>query len=182
MRPWAAVGLNVAGWTAVHVASGYAAHRLPLERLEHDGWLLRIRRWEDGGRAYRRLGVTRWKHRLPEAGAFFAGGTSKRSLPAGERRQAIERFAAETRRAELAHWWAMAATPLFALWNPPLGMLGCAAYAVAANVPCIVVQRYNRARAARVRRFVAARSSASGAASRAARRASDPGTSGSSIP
>jgi Glycosyl-4,4'-diaponeurosporenoate acyltransferase len=30
----------------------------------------------------------------------------------------LERFAAETRRAELAHWLILAASPWFFLWNP----------------------------------------------------------------
>ena len=36
--------------------------------------------------------------------------------------------------------------PAFGLWNPWWLWAGQAAYAVTANVPCIAVQRYNRAR------------------------------------
>ena len=40
----------------------------------------------------------------------------------------------------------MAAGPVFLLWNPWwLGLL-MFAYAVIANLPCLIVQRYNRAR------------------------------------
>jgi glycosyl-4,4'-diaponeurosporenoate acyltransferase len=55
-------------------------------------------------------------------------------------------FARETRRAELAHWWAMCCGPLFVLWNPPLAAVLLVAYGVFVNLPFIVVQRYNRAR------------------------------------
>jgi glycosyl-4,4'-diaponeurosporenoate acyltransferase len=61
----------------------------------------------------------------------------------------LERFAAETRRAEIAHWLALAGTPAFALWNPPIGVVLMAVYGIAANVPCIAIQRYNRTRAQR---------------------------------
>ena len=54
--------------------------------------------------------------------------------------------------AELVHWAIPTITPAFALWNPPLLSAAMAAYAVAANAPCIAVQRYNRARIARVLR------------------------------
>jgi glycosyl-4,4'-diaponeurosporenoate acyltransferase len=135
-----------AGWSAI---VGYGAQRLPASTLDHDRWLTRPRRWERGGQIYEGLGIRRWKDRLPEAGTLFRGGTSKRSLP-GRSDDALHRFAAETRRAELVHWAIPAVTPAFALWNPPALVGAMAAYAVLANLPCLAVQRYNRARILRV--------------------------------
>ena len=140
-------------WALAHVGGSYAAHRLPRSRLDHDGPLLRLRPFEEGGRLYERFGIRRWKDRLPEAGALF-GGISKRALPAPVD-GGIERFARETRRGELAHWWSLLPLPLFALWNPPAGLALMASYGVAVNLPFIVVQRFNRGRAQRV---IAARS------------------------
>jgi glycosyl-4,4'-diaponeurosporenoate acyltransferase len=138
--------LNVAGSAALHAATGWTAHRLPPERLQADGPLLRLRPAEARGRIYeRRLAVRRWKDRVPEGGATFAGGVSKRHV-GGRSTVALQRFAAETRRAERAHWWALAGAPVFALWNPPLGVVAMALYGVASNGPCIAIQRYNRAR------------------------------------
>lgn len=135
-----------AGWSAL---VGYGAHRLPDERLARDGRLTRIRPWERDGRIWERIGIRRWKDRLPEAGRAF-GGRSKRHLP-GRGPDDLDRFAAETRRAELVHWAIPLVLPLFVLWNPPVLLAAMAAYAVLANVPCIVVQRFNRARILRVR-------------------------------
>ena len=91
---------------------------LPVRRLDHDTWLFRARRFERDGRFYRdTLHIHRWKDALPEAGALFPGGMSKRHLPPADR-GGLERFAVETRRAELGHWLAAAGGPLFALWNP----------------------------------------------------------------
>jgi glycosyl-4,4'-diaponeurosporenoate acyltransferase len=146
----AIVVANVVAWGAIHAGTGYLVHRLPVERLQRDGWLLRERRLERGGRRYERAGIRRWKDRLPEAGAVFAGGRSKRSIPGG--RAGLERFMVETRRAEVGHWLAMAGGPLSALWNPPLGAVLMVAYGVMVNVPFIAIQRYNRMRASRVRR------------------------------
>ena len=51
---------------------GEDLRRLGDERLARDGWGLRERRFEDGGRWYRRrLRIHRWKDRVPEAGALF---------------------------------------------------------------------------------------------------------------
>ena len=147
--------VDVAAWAVVHAATGYAVHRLPLRALDRDTWLTRIRSVEDDGRLYSRVGIRRWKDILPEAGAMFAGGMSKRQLPSAAD-GGLDRFAAETRRAELGHWSAMAGGPLFLLWNPiPIGA-AMIAYGVAVNAPFIAIQRYNRARVLRALRRVSA--------------------------
>ena len=98
-----------------------------------------------GGWYRRRLRIHRWKDRLPEAGALFEGGISKRELPARDV-EGLRTFVRETRRAELTHWWAIACAPLFVLWNPPDAAVLLVAYGVLVNVPFIVIQRYNRFR------------------------------------
>jgi glycosyl-4,4'-diaponeurosporenoate acyltransferase len=150
------IALDAAAWAAVQVGTGYLAHRLPVRVLDGDGWLWRERRWERGGRFY--VDVTRirrWKRLLPEAGAAFAGGFDKRRLR-GRGSADLERFAVETRRAELGHWLAVLPAPVFVALNPPVLAPFMAAYALAVNVPCIAAQRYNRIRlrraADRVRR------------------------------
>ena len=85
-----------------------------------------------------------WKGWLPEAGPAF-GGRSKRHLPTGGE-AGLPRFLAECRRAERTHWLILAATPAFALWNPPGLFVAMVVFALVANVPCTVVLRYNRAR------------------------------------
>ncbi len=135
-------------WIAWSFASGYFAHRLPLARLQRDRGLLRLHQPER--RVYERVcRIKRWKDRLPEGGDLFPGGFNKRHLR-GRNVAALQRFAAETRRAEITHWLILAAGSLFFLWNPwPLGLV-MVAYAVIANVPCLIVQRYNRARLVRL--------------------------------
>lgn len=152
--------LNVAVWAIGHTVAGYVAHRLPPERLASDGPVLRLHRFEAGGRAYERhLGIRRWKDRLPEAGDLFSGGTSKRNLTTAlvGRQAALEGFLVETRRAERAHWGSLVVLPLFWIWNPPVGVVLMVLYGLAANLPFIVVQRYNRARIGRILRHRARR-------------------------
>jgi glycosyl-4,4'-diaponeurosporenoate acyltransferase len=173
-----AVAVDAAAWCAVQVGAGYIVHRLPATSLATDRGVLRERSWERGGRFYRdRLGVTRWKRRLPEGGAAFRGGVDKRTL-GGVTTDHLERYRRETRRAEIGHWLALTPLPLFALWNPPVLWPAMAAYAIAVNGPCIVAQRYNRFRLARV---LAMRANGS-RSSVAARACSSRGTIGSSIP
>ena len=51
MNAWALLALNVGGWAAVQFSAGYVAHRLSLDRLQRDGWLLRVCAWERDGTA-----------------------------------------------------------------------------------------------------------------------------------
>jgi glycosyl-4,4'-diaponeurosporenoate acyltransferase len=134
-----------AGWSAM---VGFVISRAPQRAFERDTVVTRLRAFERQGRIYEPLRIRRWKDHLPEAGALF-GGVSKRALPSGAR-SGLVRFAAETRRAEIVHWAILVLAPVFLVWNPVPLALAMAGYAVAANVPCLIVQRYNRARIARV--------------------------------
>lgn len=74
---------------------------------------------------------------------MFQGGFSMKHI-ISRRKEYLERWVRETCRAELTHWIALIFSGMFFLWNPPvLGFL-MVFYAVVANMPCIVVQRYNR--------------------------------------
>ncbi len=152
--------VNVVTWGLLHAGTGYAVHRVPTTRLQHDGWLLRARAVEREGRLYERLRIRHWKDELPEAGALFSGGVSKRHLATRDR-AGLERFAVETRRAEWGHWLALAGGPIAVLWNPPIGTVLMISYGVVVNAPFIVVQRYNRLRVARLLRRSVDRSSTS---------------------
>ncbi len=149
--------VDVAAWGTVHALTGFAAHHLSVDRLRRSGRLLRLRAWERSGAVYRHIGVHRWKDRVPEAGDVFPGGMSKRSIPATVD-GGLPRLAAETRRAEIGHWWCALAGPLFALWNPwPIAVV-MTLYGIGVNLPFIVIQRYNRGRIERVLTRALARS------------------------
>lgn len=145
-----AVGINFLAWATIQTITGYLVHRMPSKAFQHDSWLSRERGWERGGRTYERyLKVRRWKSFLPENGDFFAGGFNKKRL-LDRSTEHLSAYAWETRRAELGHAMAVLCTPIFLLWNPLWAVRIMFVYAVAANVPCVVSQRYNRIRLLRV--------------------------------
>lgn len=148
-HPFWLLTFNIAAWGVIHVGSGYFVHRLPQHRLEQDSLLLRERSWERGGKIYERINIRRWKERVPEAGAFFAGGVSKRSIP-DRSTAALESFAVETRRAEIGHWLAAVAGPLFIVWNTLPVTVIMILYGLVVNLPFIFIQRYNRSRINRI--------------------------------
>ncbi len=150
LTPEQAVLVSVLAWSVVGVVSGFVASRLPLAFCSRETWLTRHRRWEHGGRLYeRRFRIRAWKDRVPELGDLFPGGASKRHLNSRST-SALQRFAAETRRAELVHWVNAVSGPIHLLWCPPLLGAVMVAFGWAAHLPFIVIQRYNRARLHRV--------------------------------
>lgn len=137
---WAA---NILGWPLIHLAVAFVALRLPPHLFARDGWLTSPCRWELDGRLYRDwMAIRRWKALLPD-GTPWIGGFAKKKL--GSRDPAyLAQFQLETRRAEWAHWCMVCCLPVFFPWNPPWARLVMTVYALAANLPCILAQRYNR--------------------------------------
>jgi glycosyl-4,4'-diaponeurosporenoate acyltransferase len=143
---WAA---NVLGWPIIHLSIASAALRLPPELFAQDSWLTIPRRWEHDGQFYRDwFAIRKWKPLLPD-GASWLGGFSKKQVSAHHSAR-ISQFVVETRRAEVAHWCMLSCLPIFFFWNPPWACWLMTAYAVLANLPCILAQRYNRFVFARV--------------------------------
>jgi glycosyl-4,4'-diaponeurosporenoate acyltransferase len=134
---------NILGWPLIHLVIGFVSLRISSRYFLCDNWLTAPRSWERNGLLYRdHLAIRKWKSLLPDA-APWLGGAAKRKLCA-HNHALLTQFILETRRAELAHWCMLTCLPIFFLWNPPWARWVMAIYAVAANLPCILVQRYNR--------------------------------------
>jgi glycosyl-4,4'-diaponeurosporenoate acyltransferase len=139
----------VLGWFGWALLIGWLANRLPSSALDHDTWLTRARPWPQSEAGYeKRLAILRWKSLLPDAGDALPGGVRKNSLVSRDP-AALQRLVEETRRAELVH---LAIWPFWlctALWMPPAGVLVNMIFATLFNLPCLLLQRYNRLRLAR---------------------------------
>lgn len=144
-NPVATILLNVTIWPAIHFIAGYAASRRKRASFDPKRGIYRLNRLEADGKLYERLGVKRWKDRLPDFGDFFKPGFRKKELRS-RNREYLETFYLETCRAEFAHWMTIACVPIFALWNEWWILSIMLGYALLANLPCIIIQRYNRAR------------------------------------
>ena len=143
---WAA---NLLGWPLIHVSIGSVAVRLPHSLFERDNWLTEPRPWERNGNIYREaLAIRKWKSKLPD-GAPWVGGIAKKHL-LSRAESALVEIVVETRRAEIAHWAMLCCAPIFFVWNPVWAGLIMLSYAIGANIPCILAQRYNRIHVDRV--------------------------------
>ena len=143
------VAVDVAAWLLIQLGVSKIMISIPKERFNPSTWLFRERKWERGGRTYETVFIKSWKDHLPDAGLWFKGGFQKKRL-SSRSTEFLERFVLETCRGELAHWVVMVPAPLFFLWNRPwVGGL-MIAYALLGNLPCLLVQRYNRLRLTRL--------------------------------
>lgn len=137
---------NSIAWPVIHISIGYLSQKIPDSLLDHDLWLFRIRLWEKDGAVYKEIfRVRRWKSWLPSGGTVFRGGFSLRHVES-HRPDYLQKWVLESCRAELTHWISIPPVVLFFLWNPILGDILNMIYVVLANLPCIMVQRYNRPR------------------------------------
>ena len=140
------ITLNVAGWPVIQLLLAWMFTRMPETCFNPPA----SSAWEKGGRFYENFfGIKHWKDHLPDAARWFGGGFAKGKLCETEAGY-LQRFILETWRGELCHWCALAFTPVFFLWNPWWGNAVMITYAIAANLPCILAQRYNRLRLRRL--------------------------------
>jgi glycosyl-4,4'-diaponeurosporenoate acyltransferase len=128
---------SVAFWLLASLLVGSLANRLPQRWLQ--GAPVPLRCSGPG------LGIRRWKRWIPDAGGALPGGVAKASLVRRDR-LALERLVIETRRAELVHVLLWPAGLLTALWLPAVAVLVNLGFATLFNLPCVLLQRYNRRR------------------------------------
>lgn len=134
-------------WLLAALLVGAVANLLPAR------WLASGERWLPPAAAQPRgrsapagpPGIRIWKHWIPDAGAALPGGVRKASLVRRDP-AALRRLVLETRRAELVHWLLWPAGLLTVMWLPPAGVLVNLIFATLFNLPCLLLQRFNRGR------------------------------------
>lgn len=145
--------LDIAAWFVIHMAVVLVSVRLPIRWFTPEALPCRPRDWEKTDALYRDFfRIRRWKDRLPDGAEFFGEhGFPKKRLRETNSAH-LHAFACETCRAEMTHWVIILAAPLFFLWNRLWVGWFMIFYALAENIPFILVQRYNRIRLMRVLR------------------------------
>ena len=143
---WLVITLNFGGILLLQLATAWITTKVPLGQFQTDAWLYRTRPWERDGKIWKKLfGVTSWKDHLPDGAAFFRNGM-KKNIVHGRNPHYLDRLARETCRAELTHTVVLAFVPVFWLWNDPISGLVITGFIALANLPCVIVQRFNRPR------------------------------------
>ena len=139
---WGTALANCLGIPAVHFGMSWVFTRMPGRWFDPAAIPFRAAVWESGRFYDRVLGVKLWKERLPDAGPWF-GGFAKKRLRARDA-EFLREFHRETCRSEAAHWAQVAGILVFMLWTPLPWAWVLPPYALASNLPCILLQRRNR--------------------------------------
>ncbi|MFN9643873.1 MAG: hypothetical protein ACK6BG_01835 [Cyanobacteriota bacterium] len=132
-------------WLLASLLVGQSANLVPERWLLPNSPSATSPAWRTGRRPTGPPGIRRWKRWIPDAGPALPGGVRKADL-ARRDQGALLQLWVETRRAELVHGLLWAAGGLTALWLPPEGVLVNLVFATAFNLPCLLVQRFNRDR------------------------------------
>ncbi|MGC8764406.1 MAG: glycosyl-4,4'-diaponeurosporenoate acyltransferase [Brevinematia bacterium] len=146
--------INSLFWIIIHFLSGFIVHLIPSKFYKPQRWLFKKRWWEFDGKLYTKLFlVKKWKDKVPEAGELFKiNPFSKKNLKSLEKSY-LKRFLLETCRAELSHLLPILFFPLCIPWNPGIAKWIMLAYALFANFPFIIIQRYNRIRLEKILKY-----------------------------
>jgi glycosyl-4,4'-diaponeurosporenoate acyltransferase len=138
--------IDILAWFFIHMGVSYLMAHKSRYCFNPEGWLYRQRSWEcNSSLYYKWFHVHQWKHILPDGADLFKFGFQKKHLK--ELNEAyFQDFIHETCRAELTHWIVFLFGFIFFAWNFWWVGIVMVIYAFAANMPCIVTQRYNRIR------------------------------------
>lgn len=150
VSPGSIVLLNLLFVPSVHLGVSWVILKLSPRWFAPTRWWFRERDWECRGMAYQSIfRVRSWKGWLPDGGAWL-GGFEKAGLSSQDASY-LRDFRTECCRGEVAHFVQLGLLLGALAWNPwPVAgglMLG---YAVLSNLPCVVVQRFNRLRVGRL--------------------------------
>lgn len=142
--------LDFAAWFFFHMSISLLLMRVPDSWYDQTDFGFRSKAWEQNGEVWHKLFRIRdWKRFLPDGTMIVKTAYNKTNLH-GIDAVNLQKFIIETKRAELTHWALIPPALLFFLWNPPWAGWCMVLYALLANVPFIIAQRYNRPRLERL--------------------------------
>ncbi|MGP6140213.1 MULTISPECIES: glycosyl-4,4'-diaponeurosporenoate acyltransferase CrtO family protein [unclassified Jeotgalibaca] len=146
--------LDFVAWFFFHMAISLFFMKVP------DDWYARTEKgfrpweWERNGDFWNSLfGIRNWKRFLPDGSIIVKNAYNKTNLQ-GTDLDGLRKFIIETKRAELTHWALIPPAFLFFIWNPPWAGSIMVIYALLANIPFIMAQRYNRPRLERLYKLI----------------------------
>jgi len=141
-----AIALCFILWAGIQFAVSILCIKIPNRYFDVNKFPFYPFGFEKNGAFYRKwLLVHKWKKYLPDGGALMGSDFRKKNLEhvTGDN---LHRFLIESCRAEMTHVFAIFPFWLFGFIAPPEVIWMMLIYAVAINLPCIIVQRYNRPR------------------------------------
>lgn len=135
---------------ALGILSHLVGEALPRRWFDAGRFPYRTASWERGGAVYEKLGIRRWKDVAPDMSKLMPRMVPKK-VPQQNTADGIDRLVRETCVAECVHAaLILAGAVCLWLWPGWGGALVFAVWALAGNLPFILIQRYNRPRLVRL--------------------------------
>ncbi|PNZ89175.1 glycosyl-4,4'-diaponeurosporenoate acyltransferase [Staphylococcus devriesei] len=132
-------------WFSIQMTISYLFAKLPLTFFEKYGHVFKSLSWEENGNLWNTLvQINRWKKYIPEGNKLIPNIYNKKQLTSFKTSN-IYRMILEMRRAELVHWLSILPVIVFVKAPRYIKIINFC-YALLANIPIIVAQRYNRPR------------------------------------
>lgn len=142
--------VDILAWLFFHMSISIFMLKVPDAYYQKRSSFYQPFAWEMDGQVWQRVvRINNWKKFLPDSSAILKKAYNKKKLSAVTP-EGLEKFIVETKRAEQTHWLSILPAPLFFLWNPTWAAWIMIFYAILANLPFIIVQRYNRPRMIRL--------------------------------
>lgn len=147
---WAGLLISGVLWGALQTFCAVLCQKLPKGWFCYQNFFFRPKPFEQDGKIYKTVfKIQRWKGFLPDGAAVSKSGYRKKHLT-DLSPQNLAMFLEQSCRAELGHLLAIAPFWVFGLFLPTAAVPIMLIYALGINLPCILAQRYNRPRVAKI--------------------------------
>ena len=138
------------------ILSHMVGEAIPRTKFNPHAFPFRAWRWEREGKIYDKLGIRKWKDRLPDMSRVMPDMLPKR-LGVAPKARNVRLLIAETCRAEAVHLALCLLAPVvWIFWKNLVGVL-LTVLIILGNLPFILIQRYNRPALISLARRLAAR-------------------------
>lgn len=141
-------------------ASGFILGRvLPKSMFSGDKAPFKLMGWERDGAVYNKLGIRRWKEKVPDMSTILPKLMPSKKMPRDATTAQLELMVEETCVAEWIHGLlAIAGFGCVLIWKGLWGWVISIIYFLG-NIPFIIIQRYNRPKLMRILKRARARES-----------------------
>lgn len=131
--------------SALGIAAHFVGEAFDRERFDENAYPFACRRWEQGGKIYRRLGIRQWKDKMPDMSRIMPDMFPKKLTDATSP-QMVRRLIKETCVAEFIHncLSILFFIGIWLIYDCSLKGFALGGFAVLCNLPYVIIQRYNR--------------------------------------
>lgn len=142
--------MSIAYVAVLGILAHYIGESLPRVCFSEASFLYRTHRFEKGGAIYERIGIRRWKTRLPDMSRVMRDMLPKR-VTYGAASDDVTALIRETCVAEFIHLClCFFSIGIYLIWKNYIGVMLSLVFIVC-NIPFILIQRYNRPHLIRLR-------------------------------